>query len=189
MGTSGYPSCCINPLWRDLMEISQEQKEKLEQIYQSFLHDEKIMRMKDIPMHRGSSCYMHSFKVAKLAIKRALRSRRKNISLEVILIGAILHDYYLYDWRKDRSKLKGHAKKHSMVAAENALRDYDISPEIKKVIESHMWPFNFKNYPNTYEAKIVNTSDTAVAFREALTTSKHKEKHNESYISYISKLF
>lgn len=171
------------------MKISDQQKEKLETIYQTFLHDEKILKMKEIQMHRGSNCYEHSFKVAKLAMKRALRSQRKNIDLETLLIGAILHDYYLYDWRKDRSKLKGHAKKHEMIASENASRDYDVSPAIKKVIETHMWPFNFKNFPNTVEARIVNNADTYIAFIEALTSRKHKEKRREHYISYISHLF
>ena len=54
------------------MEITPERKQELEDIYQSFLHNEKILKMKEISMHRGSNCYIHSFKVAKLAIKRAL---------------------------------------------------------------------------------------------------------------------
>ena len=77
------------------MKISDEEKQKLEQTYQSFLNDPKILRMKDIPMHRGSNCYIHSFKVAKLAVKRALRHKKGN--LYTILTASILHDYYLYD--------------------------------------------------------------------------------------------
>ena len=102
------------------MELTEEQKEKLEAIYQSFLNDEKILRMKEISMHRGSNCYEHSFKVAKHAMKIALRGNKKNLNLETLLIGAILHDYYLYDWRKDRSKLKRHTKSHPYIASENA---------------------------------------------------------------------
>ena len=83
------------------MKIDDKKKQELEDVYQSFLHDERILRMKDIQMHRGSNCYIHSFKVAKLAIKRALRHNKGD--LYVILLGAILHDYYLYDWRKDKT--------------------------------------------------------------------------------------
>ena len=75
------------------MKITIEDKNRLEELYQSFLKDEKILRMKDISMHRGSNCYLHSFKVAKKAIKKSLN--RKDINLEVVLIGAVLHDYYL----------------------------------------------------------------------------------------------
>jgi len=171
------------------MEISNETKEKLEAIYQTFLNDEKIKRMKDIKMHRGSNCYEHSFKVAKKAMKMALRSHKKNLNLEALLIGAILHDYYLYDWREDRSKLKKHAKKHPYIAAENAMRDFGISEEVKKIIESHMWPFNFKNFPETKEARIVDIADNNVALCEALTSIAYKNKHRQKYLDHISRLF
>ena len=169
------------------MIITEEQKERLENIYQSFLNDEKILRMKDISMHRGSNCYIHSFKVAKKAVKKSLN--RKNVNLEVVVLGAILHDYYLYDWRKDRSKLKKHAKNHPFVAIENAMRDFSISEEVKKVIKSHMWPLNIKEYPKSKEAKIVSVSDKAVTIGESLTSKKYKQRKREKYLSYISRLF
>ena len=40
------------------MKITAEQKEYLENIYQKFLNDKKVLRMKEIPMHRGSNCYI-----------------------------------------------------------------------------------------------------------------------------------
>ena len=169
------------------MKITLEQQNRLESIYQAFLNDEKILRMKDISMHRGSNCYLHSFKVAKKAIKKSLN--RKDINLEVVLLGAILHDYYLYDWRKDRSKFKKHGKNHPSVAINNAVKDFDISEEVKKVIKSHMWPINIKDYPKSKEAKIVSISDKAVTIGEFLTSKKYKQKKLDKYLSYISHLF
>ncbi|MBP5216491.1 MAG: HD domain-containing protein [Bacilli bacterium] len=171
------------------MKITDEQKERLEAIYQSFFHDPRIQRMKEVKMHRGSNCFEHSFKVAKKAIRGALRSKRKNIDLEVVLIGAILHDYYLYDWREDRSKKKGHGRNHQYIASQNAVRDFDISPEVKKVIESHMWPLNLKDYPKSREAKIVSISDKAVALGESLTSIAYKNKKRQKYLDDISTLF
>ena len=169
------------------MKITSEEKERLENIYQTFLNDEKIKKMKDIPMHRGSNCYEHSFKVAKYAIKKALRY--KEVNLEVVLIGAILHDYYLYDWRADRSKKKGHAKNHQHVASENASRDFMVPDSVKKVIESHMWPINIKNFPDTKEARIVSFSDKHVAIVEAVSSKNYKNKKREKYLFDISRLF
>ena len=169
------------------MKITEEEKKRLEDIYQAFLHDEKILRMKEISMHRGSNCYEHSFKVAKKAIKKSLN--RKDINLEVVLLGAILHDYYLYDWRKDRSKLKKHGKNHPEIAIKNATKDFDISEDVKKVIKSHMWPLNIKEYPKSKEAKIVSISDKAVTIGESFTSIKYKQKKREKYLSYISHLF
>lgn len=169
------------------MKISVEEKASLENIYQSFLHDEKVLRMKDIPMHRGSNCYLHSFKVAKLAIKRALR--HKKVDLKVVLIASILHDYYLYDWRKDRRQLKHHGKRHPFVASNNAKEDFDVSEPVRKAIESHMWPINIKEFPKTKEARIVTLADKAVCTKESMSTSSFKKKREEKYYQYIAKLF
>lgn len=171
------------------MKLVQEQKDKLENIYQTFLNDDRILRMKEIPMHRGSNCYIHSFRVAKKAIKNAIRLFKKNIDLEVVLIGAILHDYYLYDWRANREYRKGHAKNHEKIASENASRDFDVPLEIKKVIESHMWPFSINSFPHTREAKVVSFADKSVATMEAFTSKKYKVKKRETYLKYISTLF
>ena len=171
------------------MKITEEEKSSLENLYQTFLNDEKILRMKDISMHRGSNCYEHSFKVAKKAIRKSIKSAKKNLNLEVVLIGAILHDYYLYDWRQDRSRLKGHANNHPGIAIENAIRDFDISEEVKAVIKSHMWPINIRTFPNTQEAIIVSLADKAVTIGESLSTRKYKQNKREKYLSYISHLF
>ena len=169
------------------MLITEEQKKQLEDIYQSFLHDEKILKMKDISMHRGSNCYIHSFKVAKLAIKRALRHNKGN--LYIILLGAILHDYYLYDWRKDRSKMNHHLSEHPYVAAENAERDFGIHAPIKKVIQSHMWPVNFSEFPKTKEARIISNADKTIYLREIVCSKRYKQKREEKYYRQIAKLF
>lgn len=170
------------------MKLSIEEKQKLENIYQFFLNNEKILRMKDVSMHRGSNTYIHSFKVAKLAIKRALRKKRK-IDLESILIASILHDYYLYDWRKEKSLKKHHARRHPFVASLNAKRDFDISNTVFKIICEHMWPFNFKLFPRTIESRIVNHADNTVALKEVLSSKKYKSKRMDKYYKYIENLF
>ena len=170
------------------MKLSLEEKMKLENIYQKFLNDEKILKMKEVNMHRGSNTYIHSFKVAKLAIKRALR-RKRRLDLESILIASILHDYYLYDWRKDKSRKKHHAKNHPFIASENAKRDFDIEEFTSEIIEEHMWPINFKNFPKTTEARIVNNADNSIAFIEVLTSIKYKSKRMDKYTKSIQTLF
>ena len=170
------------------MKLSLEEKMKLENIYQKFLNDEKILKMKEVNMHRGSNTYIHSFKVAKLAIKRALR-RKRRLDLESILIASILHDYYLYDWRKDKSRKKHHAKNHPFIASENAKRDFDIEEFTSEIIEEHMWPINFKNFPKTTEARIVNNADNSIAFIEVLTSIKYKSKRMDKYNKSIQTLF
>ena len=169
------------------MIIDEIQKKELEDIYQSFLHDERILLMKNISMHRGSNCYIHSFKVAKLAIKRALRHKKGD--LYIILLGSILHDYYLYDWRIDKSKMKSHLKDHPYIAAENAEKDFGIHEPIKKVIKSHMWPINFTEFPKTKEARIISHADKTIYLREIICSRRYKKKREEKHLKQISTLF
>lgn len=168
--------------------ISEEEKNKLENIYQEYLHNPLIERMKNIRMHRGSSCYIHSFKVAKLAIKRAIR-RKKKLDLETILIASILHDYYLYDWRDNKLLKKNHASNHPKIAADNAKRDFGISDFAVNIILSHMWPYNFKQFPKTTEARIVMNADTHIATKEAMTSIKYKAKRVDKTMNFIKTLF
>ena len=171
------------------MKINQEEKERLETIYQTFLHDEKILKMKEISMHRGSNCYEHSFKVARKAIRHALRYHKKEINLEIVLIGSILHDYYLYDWRQDRSKLKGHGKNHPVIAAKNAKEDFNIPDKSAEIILSHMWPINIRRYPHSKEAKILSYADKRIAMKEAFSSRRRKEKKHPFVLNDIAKLF
>ena len=170
------------------MYLDQETKTKLENIYQSFLNHPLILKMKEIPMHRGSNCYIHSFKVAKASIKKATK-KNKGYNLEALLVGAILHDYYLYDWRSDRDKLKGHGKNHPIIASENARRDFDISREVAEIIKTHMWPLTPKLKPITKEAKLLDYMDDKIATIEFFSSKKYKTKRETKYLQEISHLF
>ena len=173
-----------------MRELTREQKAELEEIYQRFLHDEKIMRMEEIQMHRGSSCYIHSFRVAKLCILKAARYKRYSMqNLKDVLVAAILHDYYLYDWREHHELKKKHGRRHPLVACANAIRDFNISPAVQEIIKTHMWPLTPRLYPKTKEAKLVNRMDNHIATREGLTFRVFKKKRRAKYDKMISHLF
>ena len=168
-------------------KISPEVQKHLEDLYQKLLKDENVLNMKKVPMHRGSNCYLHSFRVAKLAVHKAVQ--RKNIRLDAILMASVLHDYYLYDWRKDKSKKRHHGSRHPYIAAEQAKRDFDIDELTQSIIKSHMWPLNFSEFPRSREALYLSIADKMIATREALCSKKHKEKRMEKYYKNIEKLF
>lgn len=173
-----------------MSHLTEQEKKELEDIYQRFLHDEKVMRMEEIQMHRGSSCYIHSFRVAKLCILKASRYKRYNMqNLKDVLVAAILHDYYLYDWREHHELKKKHGRRHPLVACENAVRDFNIPKEVQDIIKSHMWPLTPHLYPKTKEAKLVNRMDNHIATREVLTFRAFKKKRHEKYLKMISHLF
>ncbi len=173
-----------------MRKLTDEEKKELEEIYQRFLHDEKVMRMQEIQMHRGSSCYIHSFRVAKLCVKKAARYNRYTFEdLKNVLVASILHDYYLYDWREHHELKKKHGRRHPLVACANAVRDFNIPIEVQEIIKTHMWPLTPKLYPKTKEAKLVNRMDNHIATREGLTFRAFKKRKHEKYLKMISHLF
>lgn len=169
------------------MKITEQEKKLLEDKYQELKSNPLVLKMKEVPMHRGSNCYMHSFRVARKAVKLGLK--KKKVDIEAILVAAILHDYYLYDWRKDKSKKKHHGQRHPYIAAEQAKRDFGVNELVQTIIKSHMWPMNFKEYPKTMEAKVLSFVDKGVALRESLCSKKHKAKRWAKYEKEIERLF
>ena len=173
-----------------MRKLTKQQKEELEAIYQKLLNDEKVQRMSEIQMHRGSSCYIHSFRVAKLCLLKASRYERYTFEdLKNVLVASILHDYYLYDWREHHELKKKHGRRHPLVACANAIRDFNIPTEVQDIIKTHMWPLTPKLYPKTKEAKLVNRMDNHIAIREALTFRAFKKRRREKYLKMISHLF
>ena len=170
------------------MQLTEERKNSLEKTYQYYLHHEALLKMQEIPAHIGSNVYVHTFKVVKQVMKKAVKSR-KNLDLENLLVAAIFHDYYLYNWRTTKDRPHPHGKYHPGIAAENAKRDFNISEESQMMIKTHMWPFNFFNPPKGKEARLLCNVDTWVALMECLTTRKHKIKKADKYLEYISTLF
>ncbi len=170
------------------MTLSNERKDALEKTYQFYLHHEAPLKMQEIPDHLGSNVYVHTFKVVKNVMKRAIKSR-KNLDLENLLVAAIFHDYYLYNWRTTKDRPHPHGKYHPGIAVENAKRDFNISEESQRMIKTHMWPFNFFNPPKGKEARLLCNVGTWIALVECLTTRKHKIKKADKYLNYISTLF
>lgn len=170
------------------MNLTEERKAALEKTYQYYLHNEDILKMKGIHAHIGSNVYIHTFKVVKGVIKKAIKYHN-DLDLENLLIAAIFHDYYLYDWRKTKDRPHPHGKYHPHIAAVNAKRDFNIPDRAIEMMETHMWPFNFFKPPKGKEAWILCNVDTWVALVECFIPKKKKKEKEQQYLDYISTLF
>ena len=170
------------------MNLTPERKQKLEETYRYYLHNEKVLKMKEIHAHRGSNTYLHTFRLVKEVMKKAVKSK-KELDLENLLIATIFHDYYLYDWRTTKERPHPHGKYHPHIAAVNAKRDFNISDEAIRMMETHMWPFNLTHPPKGKEARILCNVDTWVAFKECLTSKKHKQKKEAELLEDLESLF
>jgi uncharacterized protein len=101
-------------------------------------------------------------------------AERFNIKVDKqdLIQGALLHDYYIFDWRDNRCSLITHMLIHAKVAAHNAKRDYHVNKKVYNIIMSHMFPLNITVIPMSKEAWIVCIADKIVALQEQINFIK-----------------
>ncbi len=130
--------------------------------------EEIVNEMKHYIHHGNVTIYEHCEHVARLCYDMN-RSLKLNSDLRVLLVGAMLHDFYLYDWhRVDDGSHRLHGYRHAATACRNAKKYFDIDDKIYQVIYSHMWPLNLGRIPQSKEAWILCLSDKCVSLYETL---------------------
>ena len=127
-----------------------------------------VNNMKSYIQHGSVTTCEHCENVALLSydINRLLCL---NADLQVLLTGAMLHDFYLYDWHnEDGGEHHFHGFTHAKTACDNAKRYFAIDEATSHVIYSHMWPLNPGRIPMSREAWIVCIADKCVSLYETL---------------------
>ena len=81
--------------------------------------------------------------------------------------GALLHDYFLYDWHENDASHRLHGFRHPGTALRNATRDYALNQREKNTIARHMFPLT-PIPPQCREAWLVCLADKWCAMEETL---------------------
>lgn len=147
------------------------------------LCSEGMQREKMIPHHGEVSCYDHSFAVAHMSVRIAQRFSKK-ADMRSLIRGALLHDYYLYDWHAINKNHRLHGFSHARAALFNAERDFALSNKERDIIVKHMFPLNVKP-PRYRETVIVTLSDKVCAIQEITLNALQKlgigKRENAAY--------
>lgn len=137
------------------------------------LTSEKYNRSRSFIQHGRQSVFQHSIDVARMSIYLSRKLPFKFKEKEIVR-GALLHDYFLYDWhnRKIRLRKPGDIKKlhgftHPGIAMRNADRDFGLSEGEKEIIRKHMWPLTFSP-PMCREAWVVTMADKVCSLKETI---------------------
>lgn len=136
------------------------------------LNSENYKKSKDFVQHGNFSVWRHSLNVAEVSV-RISHALPVQFHERELVRGALLHDYFLYDWHKKRVGVreirefyKMHGFTHPAVAAENARRDFHIGKLEDEIISKHMWPLTIRKLPTCREAWVVTLADKYCSLME-----------------------
>lgn len=151
----------ILPSMAGRKHLEKEFYEIIEDIYEH----EEFLKLKE-HFHHNSSIYEHVMDVSYFSYKV---SKFLKLDYKSTTRGALLHDFFLYDWRNhdvpDLPEDKFHGIEHPKIALNNAARHFFLNDIEKDIIIKHMWPLTLVP-PKYKESFIVSFADKYLASRE-----------------------
>lgn len=135
-------------------------------IVKDLLANEKVQEMKLYRQHYDTSTFEHCFHVAYVSYKIC---KKLGLDYKSAARGGLLHDLFLYDWRKSSKELDLdglHAFVHPKIALKNAEELFDLNNKEKDIIKKHMWPVTLA-LPRYAESFIITIADKYSAIQES----------------------
>jgi uncharacterized protein len=93
-----------------------------------------------------------------------------------LIRGALLHDFFRYDWHDDWNLRHGWT--HPRAALENAEKQFPLNRRERSIIRKHMWPMTLLNIPTCKEAWVVCLIDKYCSLLETFKIFKY-DFHDE----------
>ena len=157
-----------------LVDVSKIRK-RFDELSAPTLKSGRLYQLASFTQHGTTSTLDHVIAVAYSSLAFAMNAGIK-VDERALVRGALLHDYYLYDWHDHAAAPDNwHGFTHPRHALNNACEDFpDLTPVEEDIILHHMFPL-VPIPPHTKEAWIVTTCDKACSTAETLTGNPYKK--------------
>jgi len=136
--------------------------------------------------HHNSSIYEHVMDVSYFSYRAC---KFLKLDYRSAARGALLHDFFMYDWRNhdvpDLPEHKYHGVEHPKIALANSEKHFILNDIEKDSIIKHMWPLTLVP-PKYKESFIVSFADKYLASKEFVTkfnrnkNSRHAKKQKKA---------
>lgn len=139
-------------------------KQKLEEICKN----SRLLEAHQYMQHGTTSVFRHSVSVAYVSYYLALKWKA-SVDIDSLLRGALLHDYFLYDWHVKDASHRLHGYHHADKALKNALEDFALNEIEQDMIRCHMFPLNLTRIPRYKESWILCYADKLCSSAETVS--------------------
>lgn len=165
------------------MKLSKKEERKFLEYVQDILSTEQVAEMKNYIQHGNTTTLTHCLTVAYYSYMTALKLPFA-FDLKSIVRGAMLHDFYLYDWHIPDKKHRFHGYIHPFIASKNARKYFKLNSIEIDIIERHMWPLTLRKVPNRREVLLVCLVDKYCSLAETFYLTKIS-RHVQHYCENI----
>lgn len=159
----GYVCTLVYQLYQVYQRYRQRWEREFLFITHDILTDPLFQKQKEF-LHHTTSTYDHVLRVARISYALA---RLLSLDYADTARGALLHDFFLYDWRERSRAGFDHIGTHAQIALAHANAIFPLTRKEKNIIESHMFPRSGPGY-RFPESALVSTVDKLAACREYL---------------------
>lgn len=122
--------------------------------------------------HGKINIYVHSLRVAYICYYW-VKKYHLHVDEKALIRGALLHDYFLYDWHdKEHEHKRPHGFFHPSAALCNAKQDFILTRKEENIIQRHMFPLTLIQ-PGCKEAWLVCMADKVCSTRETVRERRH----------------
>ena len=143
---------------------SMETIRKIGELGADVLASPRMQALRGFIQHGRVTRYEHCLSVCYIALRLA---QRMNIWVDErsMVRGALLHDYFLYDWHDPENLRLLHGFTHPGEALRSALEEFELNAIERDVIHRHMFPLT-PVPPHCREALLVSIADKVSAVLE-----------------------
>ena len=125
--------------------------------------------------HGNTSCLLHTVAVAYYSVSFFGKFKFLKINREDLIRGALLHDYFLYDWHIPDKSHSLHGFRHPKAALANAENDFSLTDIEKDIIAKHMFPLTLRP-PKHLESVAVCIADKICSVYEVFSRHPYRNK-------------
>ena len=141
-------------------------------IIKDIIENDEVKKMKNYRQHADTSCYEHCYNASYYCF---LIAKKLHWDYKSVARAAMLHDLFLYDWRKRENDRKGfHAFTHGNTACQNACKLFNLTEKEQNIIKRHMFPVTLIP-PKSKEGLLLTLVDKYCGLIEI--KSKFKRNH------------